>query len=70
RSVGITTALCPYIGYQKAADVAKTSLKTGVSIKELILSENLLNKTQLEHILNPYAMTQPPHYENSKTFVI
>ncbi|MDF2596007.1 MAG: ansB1 [Clostridia bacterium] len=70
RSVGITTALCPYIGYQKAADVAKTSLKTGVSIKELILSENLLNKTQLEHILNPYAMTQSPHYENPKTFVI
>ena len=29
KSVGITTALCPYIGYQKAASIAKKSLKTG-----------------------------------------
>ena len=35
KSVGISTALCPYIGYAKSAEIAKKSLKTGISVKEL-----------------------------------
>lgn len=58
-SVGISTALCPYIGYQKAAELAKKSLKTGVPIKELVLQETLLQGEQLDEILNPAYMTEP-----------
>jgi len=42
KSVGITTALCPYIGYQKAASIAKKSLKTGESVTSLVLKDELL----------------------------
>lgn len=33
-SVGTTTAFCPYIGYKKAASLAKKSLKSGVPVKQ------------------------------------
>lgn len=58
-SVGITTALCPYIGYKKAADLAKESLKTGITVKELVLKYGLLDEAQLDQILDPYALTEP-----------
>ena len=60
-SVGISTALCPYIGYKKSAALAKKSLKTGIPLKELVLSEKLLSKAELDEILDPMAMTDP-HY--------
>ena len=59
KSVGITTALCPYIGYQKAASIAKKSLKTGESVTSLVLKDELLTQKQLDDILNPYALTGP-----------
>ncbi len=59
KSVGISTALCPYIGYTKAANIAKISLKTGKTIKELVLEAGLLKEKELEDILKPEKMTQP-----------
>lgn len=59
KSVGISTALCPYIGYAKSAEIAKKSLKTGASVKELVLEEGLLNEEELKEILKPEKMTQP-----------
>lgn len=58
NSVGIITALCPYIGYKKSAELAKKSLKSGISITDLVLSENLLPQKMLSKILNPLSMTQ------------
>ena len=58
-SVGISTALCPHIGYKKSAEIAKESLKTGVSVKQLVLEKGLLNSSQLKIILNPIIMTEP-----------
>ncbi len=58
-SVGISTVLCPYIGYTRAAQIAKTSLKTGVPVRELVLKEGLLTEQQLNELLNPFKMTQP-----------
>lgn len=63
ESVGISTALCPYIGYQKASSLAKKSLETNISLKELILSEGLLNEAELELVLNPINMTTPNCFE-------
>ena len=59
KSVGISTVLCPYIGYAKSAEIAKKSLKTGISVKELVLEEGLLKEEELKEILKPEKMTQP-----------
>lgn len=58
ESVGIVTALCPYIGYKKSAEIAKESLKTGIPIKKLIIDKNLIDSSKLDNILNPYNMTE------------
>lgn len=58
RSVGIATALKPYIGYKKAADIAKESLKTGVPVKDIVLRDGLFSEEQLAEILEPKNMTE------------
>lgn len=58
-SVGIITALCPHLGYQASADIAKKSLKTGESVRDLILSTGLLSAEDLDNILDPVHMTEP-----------
>lgn len=67
-SVGISTALCPYIGYKKAAEIAKKALKSKKSVKELVLSEKILSTDELEQILNPVSMTEVDRssFEKSK----
>jgi len=57
NSIGIVTALCPFIGYKKSAEIAKEALKTNKSIKEVVLKHNLLSEEQLNKILNPSHMT-------------
>lgn len=59
NSVGIITAICPHVGYQKAAEIAKTAMKTGESVRSLILKEGLLNEKDLDEILEPVHMTEP-----------
>ena len=58
-SVGIATALCPYIGYKKSADIAKTALKTGKTVREIVLERELMDEKTLKQVLNPYTMTEP-----------
>lgn len=57
ESVGIITALCPYIGYAKSAELAKESLKTGVPVLKLVESKKVLSGEKLKAILDPAAMT-------------
>lgn len=59
ESVGTVTALNPYIGYKKAAELAKEALKRNVRIKDLVLEKHLMDEVTLEKILNPFAMTEP-----------
>ncbi|WP_143315080.1 aspartate ammonia-lyase [Clostridium sp. HBUAS56017] len=59
KSVCTATALCPHIGYKKSAEVAKTSLKTGESIRTIILKEKLLTESELDSILDYDSMTDP-----------
>ena len=47
------------MGYQKAADIAKRAMKSGDSVRELILKEKLLTEAELDEILNPVQMTEP-----------
>lgn len=57
-SAGIATALCPYIGYKAAAAIAKNAVRTGRSVRSLVLEQKLMNKHELEKVLDPYRMTQ------------
>ena len=56
-SVGVVTALCPYLGYKKSAELAKEALKRNIAIKDLILQNGLMDAALLDKILDPYAMT-------------
>ncbi|MCC2220094.1 aspartate ammonia-lyase [Firmicutes bacterium AF25-13AC] len=59
NSVGIITAICPYVGYQKAAEIAKEAIKTGESVRKLIIEKGLLAKEQMDEIMDPVQMTEP-----------
>jgi aspartate ammonia-lyase len=59
RSTAVATALSPYIGYAETADIAKTAVKTGRSIREIVLDRGLLTGRQLDSILAVEAMTTP-----------
>lgn len=56
HSIGIVTALNPYIGYKTSTKVAKEALETGKSLRDIILEKNLLTPEQVDKILDPKAM--------------
>lgn len=59
NSIGIVTALNPYIGYKNATHIAKEALETGNSVYNLVLEHQLLTREQLDDILDPRKMLQP-----------
>ena len=59
HSIGIVTALNPYIGYINATQVAQEALNTGKSVYELVLEKGLLTKEELDKILQPEVLTKP-----------
>lgn len=61
HSIGIVTALNPYIGYTHATAVAQEALATGKSVYALVLEKGLLSKERLDEILRPEVLTRP-HY--------
>ncbi len=59
NSIGLVTALNPYIGYENSTLVAKEALETNRGVYELVLEKNLLSKQQLDEILKPENMIAP-----------
>ena len=59
QSIGIVTALVPYIGYEKASAVAREALSSGRGVYELVLEKEWLSREKLDRILSPDAMTRP-----------
>lgn len=57
-SIGIVTALNPYIGYKNSTKIAKEALATGKSLREVALEKGLLTEEQLDQILDPKSMLQ------------
>jgi aspartate ammonia-lyase len=57
NSIGIVTALNPYIGYKNSTKVAKEALQTGRSVYDLVLEHGLMTKEKLDEALDPKAMT-------------
>lgn len=60
-SIGIVTALTPYIGYENSAAIAKEALETDGSVYELVLKKQLLTKETLDTLLSPAQMLHPIH---------
>lgn len=58
-SIGIVTALNPYIGYKASTKIAKEALESGRGVYELVLEHNLLTKEKLDEILDPKHMLAP-----------
>lgn len=59
KSLSMCTSLNPYIGYEKAAKLAKEAFKTGKTIRQLCEEQNLLPPEQLKEALDPMRMTEP-----------
>ena len=59
RSTAMATALSPYIGYARTAEVAKESVRTGRPIREIVIERGLLDAATADRVLSPEAMTQP-----------
>jgi aspartate ammonia-lyase len=56
-SVGVVTALTPYIGYAQAAEIAKEALATRATVRELVLSRGLMEPGELERVLSPERLS-------------
>ncbi|HEV2465327.1 MAG TPA: lyase family protein, partial [Acidobacteriaceae bacterium] len=58
-TVSLATALNPYLGYAKAAELVKQSIASGKSIIALAREKKLLSEKDIAEILNPARMTEP-----------
>ncbi len=59
RSTAVATALSPHIGYAATADIAKTAVRTGRSVRDIVKERGLLSDEQLDRILSAESMTTP-----------
>ena len=57
-SPSLGTSLNPYIGYEAAAEIVKESVKTGRSVREIVLERGLLDEAELDRALDVLGMTQ------------
>ena len=57
HSIGIITALCPYIGYTAAADIAKSAMRKNISVREELVERKIMKPEDIEKYMDPYAMT-------------
>jgi fumarate hydratase class II len=58
-SMSMVTSLAPIIGYDRAAEIAKESVKTGKTVRELCREKKILPEAELARALDPVAMTEP-----------
>src|SRR4051812_12984111 len=59
QSLAMCTSLAPLVGYDKAADVAKESFKTGKTVRQVALDRKLADEATLNKALDARRMTQP-----------
>lgn len=58
NSIGIVTALNPYIGYKSSTKIAKEANETGRSVYDLVLEHKLMTKDELDKALDPKEMLE------------
>lgn len=59
RSIGIVTALNPYIGYANATEIAAEAHLSGRGVAEIVLERQLMSPEQLAEVLRPEVLTRP-----------
>jgi fumarate hydratase class II len=59
QSLAMCTSLAPVIGYDKAADIAKESFKTGKTVRQIALEKKVMDEAALKKALDPRRMTEP-----------
>ena len=59
RSIGIVTALNPYIGYANATEIAAEAHLSGRGVAEIVLERQLMSPAQLAEVLRPEVLTKP-----------
>jgi aspartate ammonia-lyase len=59
RSIGVVTALVPWIGYERATALAREAQESNRGVYELVLEKAWLSREELDRILSPDAMTRP-----------
>lgn len=59
HSIGLVTALNPYLGYDVSTELAATALATGKGVYELVLEKGLMSKEELDEVLKPENMVKP-----------
>jgi len=62
-SMAMVTSLAPKIGYDRAAEIAKESAKTGRTVREIARERKVLPERELESALDPVKMTEPDSTE-------
>ena len=58
RSAALATALAPQIGYAKAAEISKQSVKEGVLIRDLVKRDKILPDDEIDEVLDLRKMTE------------
>jgi fumarate hydratase, class II len=58
-SMAMVTSLAPIIGYDRAAEIAKESAKTGKTVRAICMERHILPEAELAHALDPVEMTKP-----------
>jgi fumarate hydratase class II len=58
QSMALATALNPAIGYDKASEVAKEAMKSGRTIREVVLEKGYLSEAEADEVLDPAKMTE------------
>ena len=56
NSIGMVTALNPYIGYKTSTKVAKEALETNRSVYDIVLEKGLMTQEKLDEALDPKNM--------------
>jgi aspartate ammonia-lyase len=59
NSIGIVTALNPYIGYANATEVALEAHLSGRGVAELVIEKGLMTREKLDAVLKPELLTKP-----------
>ena len=60
-SIGIVTALNPFLGYARASEIAREALVSGKRVYDLVLERGWMTRAQLDQILRPEVLTQPQY---------
>ncbi|TYQ12690.1 UNVERIFIED_CONTAM: aspartate ammonia-lyase [Acetivibrio alkalicellulosi] len=59
KSFTLVTALTGHIGYDRASEVSKSCIKTSKTVREVLLSENILDKAEIDKIFDTVSITTP-----------